>query len=45
MTNERAKSRTHATAPSYRRTRRDYERHQRRLAKLARKRTAPCAPS
>jgi hypothetical protein len=45
MTQERAKSRTHATAPSYRRTRRGYERHQRRLAKLARKRTPPCAPS
>ena len=45
MTNERAKSRTHATAPSYRRTRRQFERQQRRLAKLARKRQAPCAPS
>jgi hypothetical protein len=45
MTNERAKSRTHATAPRYQRTRRQFERHQRRLAKLTRKRTAPCAPS
>jgi hypothetical protein len=46
MTNERAKSRTHATAPSYRRHRRDWERHWRRLAKLERKRSAtPCAPS
>jgi len=45
MRHDRSKSNLHATAPSYRRTRRAYERHQRRLAKLARKRTAPCAPS
>jgi len=40
MTHERAKSRTHATAPNYRRTRRAYERHLRRLAKLLRNRAA-----
>jgi len=45
MTNERAKSRTHATAPHYRRIQRDHDRRQRRLEKLERKRTARCAPS
>jgi hypothetical protein len=45
MTHERAKSRTHATAPSYRRSQRDYLKHQQRLTKLERLRQRRCARS
>jgi len=45
MTHQRAKSRTHATAPSYRRSQRDYIRHSRRVAKLERLRHRRCERS
>ena len=45
MSHERAKSRTHATAPSYRRSQRDYTRHHRRIAKLERLRQRRCERS
>jgi len=44
MSHERAKSRTHATAPSYRREQRNYIRHHRRIDKLERLRQRRCAP-
>jgi hypothetical protein len=45
MSHERAKSRTHATAPSYRRIQRAFNQHQLRIAKLESLRSRRCAPS
>lgn len=45
MTHERAKSRTHATAPSYRRSQRHLLAHWRRIAKLERLRQRRCERS